>query len=169
VAKTPKRNGIEQQISAGHVQVGLGRFSGPVAPAQIAAFQDGRVVVVYENFSPPGSVYARFISPDGSLSPDLIVRDGASLSSVAVLPGDDFAVAMIETTSAYGRVLFHACDAMGNSLSTLITSEIAVPRLRKFVGTLQVGLRALGHRAGLWRDRDPMEPWSSRTRLLGNL
>ena len=83
-----------QQISPSPLEASrvLGRFSVPIAPAQVAAFSDGRVVVVYEGLSSE-AVCARIISPDGSLSPEIAVEHGVSAASVAVLPNDDFVVA----------------------------------------------------------------------------
>src|SRR3954471_10695307 len=89
----------EQQISepSSYARV-LGRFSAPNAPAQVAAFSDGRVVAVYEYLDPFSGVLARIISPDGSLSPEILVEGSSSSASVTVLPSlnNDFIVAFYQ-------------------------------------------------------------------------
>ena len=73
----------------------FGRFNVPIAPAQVAAFSDGRVVVVYDDHD-AGEVYARIVSPDYPLSPEIALHAGTppfpSAASVAVLRSDDFIV-----------------------------------------------------------------------------
>jgi hypothetical protein len=97
----------EQQISepSSYAKV-LGRFSVPNAPAQVAAFSDGRVVAVYEYLDPMSGVLARIISPDGSLSPEILVEGGSSSASVTVLPdfNNDFIVAFYQGGS-HGHIL----------------------------------------------------------------
>lgn len=104
---TPTPLGPEQRISDPKPpwSRAFARDLALIAPTQIAVFsQDGDVVVVYEDFLPGnyGHVYARIITPAGTMSPEIafpLNRSGNDLSivSVAVTPGSpDFVVLTYE-------------------------------------------------------------------------
>jgi hypothetical protein len=103
---TPVPLGPEQRISDPKPPWSrvFARDLASIAPAQIAAFSDGDFVVVYEDFYPNGygHVYARIITPAGTMSPEIpfpLNGSGNDLLhvSVAVAPGSsDFVVLTYE-------------------------------------------------------------------------
>src|SRR5262249_30527553 len=96
---------------------GFGRYNALNAPANVAALSDGRVVVTYEGLDPFAGVFARVVSPDGSLSPEITCDGATSAASVIVPPifnnpvfpdqshQNDFIVASYTKDAGHGSIL----------------------------------------------------------------